>query len=152
MAKLLGGIALLFLAAFMFIGAMAGGGDKISTGMRVFVFAITVLLPGSVGVNLIRQHLRRSLPSNAGGADALRRQTWESEILKLAERKGGKLTVVEVVADTIIGAQDAEETLGVLVGRGMAEPEVTEGGLIVYRFPDVQQLKDKGSSRGILEA
>ena len=151
MSKLLGGIGLLFISAFMFIGFMAGGAANQSPAIRLFAFAISCLLPGAGGVHLLRQHLRRGLPRGAGGADALRRQTWESEILKLAERRGGRLTVVEVVADTIIGAQDAEETLGAMVGRGMAEPEVTDGGLIVYRFPDVQQLKDKESSRGLLE-
>ena len=143
--KLLGGIGLLFISVFMLIGVLAGGGKDHGLFVDIFVFGLAVVLPGVAGLTLLRQHLRRSLPSGAGGADALRRQTWESEILKLAERKGGRLTVVEVVADTVIGAEDAEETLGILVGRGMAEPEVTEGGLIVYRFPDVQLLKDKNS-------
>jgi hypothetical protein len=150
--KLLAGIALLFVSAFMLIGFMAGGAASQSVPIRLFAFIISCLLPGAGGIHLIRQHLTRSIPSGTGGADALRRQTWESEILKLAERKGGRLTVVEVIADTIIGPEDAEAVLGDLVGRGMAEPEVTDGGLIVYRFPDVEQLKDKGSSHGILEA
>lgn len=135
----------------MTIGLIASKAEQ-SLGIQIFVFGIAVVLPGVTGLNLLRQHTRRSMPSGPGGADLLRRQTWESEILKLAERKGGKLTVVEVVADTIIGAEDAEATLGILVGRGMAEPEVTDGGLIVYRFPDVEQLKDKGGSRGLLES
>lgn len=135
----------------MTIGLIASKGDQ-TLGIQIFVFALTVVLPGATGLHLLRQHVRRSLPSGPGGADVLRRQTWESEILKLAEKKGGRLTVVEVMADTIIGAEDAEATLGVLVQRGMAEPEVTEAGLIVYRFPDVQQLGDKEKSRGLLES
>ena len=150
MGKLIGGIGLLFVSAFMFLGALLGAGADQSTGIRVFVFALTVLLPGAAGFRLVRES-RRALPRGSAGPDALRRQTWESEILKLAQSRGGRLTVVEVVADTIISAEDAEATLGAMVGRGMAEPEVTEKGLIVYRFPDVQQLRDKESSRGILE-
>jgi len=112
---------------------------------------ITVLLPGAAGVNLLRQHLReRGAPplSAAGHGD---RQSPDSEILRLAERLNGRVTVVEVVAETGIAADAAETSLGSLVARGMAEPEVTDGGLVVYRFPDVEQLKDKGSSHGVLE-
>ena len=32
-----------------------------------------------------------------------------------------------------------------------AEIEVTESGMLVYAFPDVQRLPEKGMSRGILD-
>ena len=139
------------VAAFMMIGFMAGGASEHSVGIRVFAFAITVLLPGAGGVNLLRQHLRERGAPALPGAGRGDRQNPDSEVLRLAERLGGRVTVVEVVAETGIGADAAEETLGGLVARGMAEPEVTDGGLVVYRFPDIEQLKDKGSSHGVLE-
>jgi hypothetical protein len=152
MAKLAGGIALLMVSAFMLIGFMAGGAGTQSLGVRVFAFLITVGIPGAGGLALLRGHLRRSLPSGGGGADALRRQTWESEIVKLAERKGGKLTVVEVIADSVMNADDAEEVFKDLVGRGLAEPEVTDGGLIVYVFPDIKLLKEKNASKSLFDS
>jgi len=152
MAKLAGGIALLMVSVFMLIGFLAGGGATHGVGIRIFTFLLTVALPGGAGLSLLRGHLRRSLPSGSGGADALRRQTWESEIVKLAERKGGKLTVVEVVADSVMSADDAEEVFKDLVGRGLAEPEVTDGGLIVYVFPDIKLLKEKNASKGLFES
>ncbi len=151
MARLAGAIALLMVSVFMLIGFMAGGGGTQSVGVRVFAFLIAVCLPGAFGLHLLRGHLRHSLPSGGGGADALRRQTWESEIVKLAERKGGKLTVVEVVADSVMNADDAEGVFKDLVGRGLAEPEVTDGGLIVYVFPDIKLLKEKNASKGLFE-
>lgn len=152
MAKLVGGIALLMVSVFMLIGFMAGGGGAQSLGIRIFTFLLAVGLPGAGGLTLLRGHLRRSMPSGGGGADALRRQTWESEIVKLAERKGGKLTVVEVVADSVMSADDADEVFKDLVGRGLAEPEVTDGGLIVYVFPDIKLLKEKNASKGLYDA
>jgi hypothetical protein len=38
-----------------------------------------------------------------------------------------------------------------LVIRGVAEPEVTESGLLVYAFHDVRRLEEKPRSKGVLE-
>lgn len=37
-------------------------------------------------------------------------------------------------------------------GLALAEIELTDAGLIVYTFPDVQKLPGKGTSRDVLEA
>jgi hypothetical protein len=36
--------------------------------------------------------------------------------------------------------------------RGMADIEITDAGLIVYTFPDIQKLSGKATSRDILNA
>jgi predicted DNA-binding transcriptional regulator len=147
--KLVGGIALLFVAAFMTLGFALGGANDQSWGVRMFAMLISVGIPGFFGVRLIRSRL--SGPALGAGRERVMRQTQESEILKLAQRFGGKLTVVEVVAETAMSAEDADAALGQLVQKGLAEPEVTDKGLIVYVIHDVQQLKNKQQSRGILE-
>ena len=60
--------------------------------------------------------------------------------------------MVEVVADSVMSADDAEEVFKDLVGRGLAEPEVTDGGLIVYVFPDIKLLKEKNASKGLFDS
>jgi hypothetical protein len=149
--RLFGGFALLGLAAFMGIGFLAGGGGDAGAAARIAAILISVGIPGTWGAVLLRRHFRDSPTVTAGRAE-LRRLTQSSEILKLAERKGGRLTVVEVVAETALPAEAAEEMLGAFVRQGLAEPEVTDKGLIVYVFGDVQQLGDKVQSRGLLDA
>lgn len=147
--KLFGAIVLLGIAGFMSVGLlasdMAGG-----VGTTIFTALLVIGIPGAWGGLLLRSHLKGAPTLTAGRAE-LRRLTQSSEIMKLAERKGGRLTVVEVVAETALPAEAAEEMLGDFVRQGLAEPEVTDKGLVVYVFGDVEQLRDKGGSRGILE-
>lgn len=149
MGNLVGGILLLFVAAFMTIGVLAGGMKDSTLGIQIFTMLLTIGIPGFFGVRLLSRHARG--PALGGARQELIRQTQESEILKLAQKFGGKLTVVEVVAETAMSAPDAEAALGVLVQRGLAEPEVTDKGLIVYVIHDVQQLPGKDASRNILD-
>src|SRR3990167_5863031 len=109
--RLFGGFALLALGAFMGIGFLAGGGADAGAAARIAAILIAVGIPGTWGAVLLRQHFRNSPTVTAGRAE-LRRLTQSSEILKLAERKGGRLTVVEVVAETALPAEAAEEMLG----------------------------------------
>lgn len=147
--RLAGGILLLFIAAFMTIGFLAGGAGDQSLGIRLVAIGISVGIPGFFGAKLIRSHLHG--PALGSGRERILRQTQESEILKLAQRFGGKLTVVEVVAETAMSAEDADAALGQLVQKGLAEPEVTDKGVIVYVIHDVQHLKGKEQSRNLLE-
>jgi len=149
MGSLIGGIFLLFIAAFMTIGVLAGGGADKGPVIQGVVMLITIGIPGFFGVRLLRGHVRG--PALGGARRELIQQTQESEILKLAQQLGGRLTVVEVVAETAMSAPDAEAALGQLVQRGFAEPEVTDKGLIVYVVHDVQQLGSKSQSRNLLD-
>lgn len=147
--RLIGAFVLLAVAAFMALGLSLSAGQQ-TVGVTIFAALIAVGIPGAWGALLLRRHFREA-PTLTSGRAELKRLTQSSEILKLAERRGGRLTVVEVVAETALPAEAADEMLGDFVRQGLAEPEVTEKGLIVYVFGDVQQLRDKGGSRGILE-
>ena len=59
--------------------------------------------------------------------------------------------MVEVVGELGLTGPEAQETLESLMVQGMGEIEITESGLLVYRFEDVQRLKDKSQSRPILD-
>ena len=144
------GILLLFVAAFMSIGVLAGGMKGDGLFLQIFVMTLTIGIPGFFGIRLIRSHTQG--PALGAGRERVMRQTQESEILKLAQKFGGKLTVVEVVAETAMSMEDADAALGQLVQKGLAEPEVTDKGLIVYVIHDVQQLRTKDQSRNILDA
>lgn len=149
MAKVLGGIALIAVASFMLLGFF--NASPVSAPAAIATLLFTVGLPGAAGVALLHSYVsgRRDLVNRR---EQLRRQTQEAEILKLAQERLGKLTVVEVTTQLALPATTVEELLAGLHERGLAEIELTEDGLIVYAFPDVQKLPGKSTSRDVLEA
>jgi predicted transcriptional regulator len=79
-------------------------------------------------------------------------ESMEKRIMQLAMQKGGKLTVPEVVVDSNLDIEAAQQTLDELARKGMAGVEVTDSGVIVYVFSSIQHLGEKASSKDILEA
>jgi hypothetical protein len=141
------GWLLLALAAFMFIGYL--GADVTGTA-SLFALLITVVLPAVGGVVLVRggRGDRRTL---AARREALRQDTVRSEVLRLAGQHGGRITIVEVVTTLAITPDEAKNALDSLSVQGLADFEVTDSGVVVYVFHDVQRLDEKHQSRGLLE-
>jgi hypothetical protein len=145
--RLAGGWALLGLAAFMFIGYLRA---DVHGSAAFFALLLTVLLPGAAGASLVAGHYRAGSRMQLRKAD-LRQQTLEAELLRCAEQHGGKLTIIEAVRDLAVTPEDAKQALDALSLRGMAEFEVTESGVVVYAFHDLQRLAEKPDARSILE-
>jgi len=141
------GWLLIALAAFMFIGFL---GADVGGVEAVLALIITVALPAAGGVALLTGRIG---PRGRIGRrqEALRRQTVESELLRLAGRSGGRLTIVEVTAELAIPPEEAKQALDALALRGLADFEVTDSGVVVYVFHDIRHLGDKASARGLLE-
>ena len=135
------------LATFMFVGYL---GADVGGAQAIAALIITVLLPAAAGAALITGRLgpRGRLSARR---EALRRQTMEAELLRLARQHAGRLTLVEVVSELAVSADDAKEALDDLAVRGLADFEVTDSGVVVYVFHDVQHIEDKHDSRGLLE-
>lgn len=146
MQKLIGWI-LIALAAFMFVGYL---GADVEGPAALFGLLIAVALPAAGGVALVTGRLSGRRSSGAR-RDELRQQTLEAELLRLAGRRGGKLTIVEAVGELAISPEDAKQALDALAVRGLADFEVTDSGIVVYVFHDVRNLDDKSGSRGLLE-
>lgn len=148
MQLILGGI-LVVVSLFMLLGYLNADASA-SAGTLVLTLLIAVGIPGAAGTALIGRHFRKgSLQSER--REQLRRQTQEAELLRMAGEHGGRLTVVEVVRELAMSQPDADALLRSMVERSLADVEVTDSGLLVYTFPDVQKLGDKSSSRGILD-
>ena len=122
-----------------------------SLGTTVAALLIAVGVPAGAGVALIQSHYRNRRLWTADRAE-LRLQTWESELVKLAAERGGKLTVVEAVAATGLRAPQVDEAFRSLTQQGVADIDVTDSGMLVYRFPDVLLMEEKGGSKPILES
>lgn len=149
-AKRWGGGIFLALAAFMFIGFMAAGGT-FSAPATIAAFIIAVLLPAGTGAMLIRSSLGggRHLSERQ---EALRLETVEAEVLRLAGKNGGRLTIVETAGALGIQAEEAEKVLRHLMAKEVADVAVSDSGLLVYTFHDITVLGEKEEARGLLDA
>jgi hypothetical protein len=141
------GWVLLALSAFMFVGYL---GADVEGAAAIAALLITVVLPAAGGLALVTGRVGSSgkLSDRRAG---LRRQTIEAELLRLAARHGGRITIVEAVSELALTPEEAKEALDALAVRGLADFEVTESGVIVYVFHDLRHLGEKSESKGLLE-
>jgi hypothetical protein len=141
------GWLLIALAGFMFVGYL---GADVGGAEALVALLITVVLPAAGGAALVSGRIRRG---GAGGARKLelRQQTLEAELLRIARAHGGKLTIVEAVSELAVTPEEAKLSLDALAVRGLADFEVTDSGIVVYVFHDLQHLGDKSKSKGLLE-
>ncbi|HLM69304.1 MAG TPA: hypothetical protein VK358_17320, partial [Longimicrobium sp.] len=121
-----------------------------SAGAVAAAVALTVVLPAVSALLLVRSHLREKSRVD-GHRAALRRNATEAELMRLAQRNGGKLMALEAGMSLHIAEDAARATLDTMVAEGRAELEVTDGGHLVYAFPTLRQLADKRTARGILD-
>ncbi|MFN2567621.1 MAG: hypothetical protein ABR499_21715 [Gemmatimonadaceae bacterium] len=140
----------MLLSLLMLIGFFRSDA-ALNAPATVVALLITVVLPAAGGVALAAGQVR-GRTRLARRREELRRQTIESEIIRLAEQRGGRLTAVEVASDMAISPEAAKEALDSLTLRELAELEITEAGMLVYAFHDVRNLAQKRNARGVLDA
>ena len=85
-------------------------------------------------------------------AHLVRYRRQQSRVVRLARQRGGRLTVTETAADTGLTVEEASEILKRLADGGFVEVEITDSGLIVYRFPEVLFAHEKHWSRSVESA
>lgn len=153
MGRKIFGTVLLLVALFMAFGFFRARPDAGAT--LVVTLLIAVVLPAAGGVYLWWSASADRAAALAGlrrHKALLLRQTLQAELLKLAERRGGKLTVVEAVGELAFDADTVGEALEAMAVEGLAEVEVSESGVIVYAFRDVIHLGEKAEAKGVLDA
>jgi hypothetical protein len=150
MGKTVGGASLILLALLMVYGFMRSD-LSLTAPATIGALLITVGLPAFGGLALLTGRFRggRRLDERR---EQLRQQTIESELLRLAGERGGKLTVVEAVRDLALTPEAATQAFNALHAKELAEIEVTDAGVLVYSFHDLQRLGDKARSKNILDA
>ena len=144
------GFLLVGVSMFMLLGFVSA--DLAVSGLaKALALFVSVGIPGAAGVTILMKHFQggKRLESRR---EQLRLQTQEAELLRMAGEQGGRLTVVEVVRELAMTHADAETLLKSTVQNGVAEIEITDDGLLVYRFPDIQMLGGKSGSKGVLDA
>jgi hypothetical protein len=148
--RLIGGSTLLLLSLFMLLGFLRSDAT-LAAPTTIMALLISVGLPAAGGVALLAGRLgyRRRLSQRK---EQLRQQTLDAEILRIAERHGGKITVVEVVRELAVTSDAAKQALDALHERELAEIEITDSGVLVYAFHDLQRLHEKPYAKGVLDA
>jgi hypothetical protein len=150
MARLTGSALLILLSLLMLVGFLRSDAT-LTAPATIVALLIPVVLPAAGGLALAAGRVR-GRGRLARRRDELRRQTIESEILRLAEQRGGKLTAVEVASEMAIAPEAAKDALDSLALRELAEIEITDSGLIVYALRDVRHLAEKPHAKGVLDA
>ena len=84
-------------------------------------------------------------------ADRKRYAQLQHRLLRLARKKGGSLTVLEAATDCRMTVEKAEEILRELAVRGHAEVRVSDSGLMVYKFPEIERSHEKDWARPVDE-
>ena len=85
-------------------------------------------------------------------AHLVRYRRQQNRVVRLAQKRNGRLTATETAADTGLTVEEASEILKCLADGGFVEVEITDSGLIVYRFPEVLFAHEKHWSRGVESA
>ena len=124
-AVLLGVFGVVILAGVC-IQALEGTSkySLITDMMLTLVFGI---LPIACGIGLykrVRQGVTRRTVEDS-----------EKIVLQLAKKRHGVLTVVEVAANSALSVEQAKATLDQLNIKGFNEMDVSDAGIIVYKFP-----------------
>lgn len=138
MKKLIGGGISIFVGAFMLLGftvsfSEKGGSADIGDVVAIVLF---IIAPIALGTGLIRSHLRAKRKA-LEAREKLAYSKRERQVLRLAQQKGGRLTIPEIAADTSLTTQEAEEFMRRLVTNGYVNMDVTETGVIVYEFYEI---------------
>ncbi|MGY8825294.1 MAG: hypothetical protein ACKVJG_15390 [Candidatus Latescibacterota bacterium] len=85
-------------------------------------------------------------------AHLVRYRRQQNKIVRLALQHGGRLTITETAADIGLTVEEVEDILRTMADRGFVEMEITDSGMVVYRFPEVLFSHEKQWSRGVENA
>ena len=123
-AVLLGVFGVVILAGVC-IG-MVEGTSKYSLVTDVMLTILFGILPIVCGIRLYKR-IRQAVA---------KRTVEDSEkiVLKLAKKRRGALTVAEVTANSALTLEQAKDTLDQLNIKGFNEMDVSDAGIIVYKF------------------
>ncbi|MBN2382707.1 hypothetical protein JXQ70_07480 [bacterium] len=118
-------------------GTIAGLGAALEV-MAVFVgggvaLAVTGLIPLALGGGLFAWGWKKQKEWKQK-REREEEKKFEKIVITIAQNKGGQVTVADLVAQTDLGLQEAEQILNKLVTKGYADIRVNDDGLITYHF------------------
>ena len=97
--------------------------SMVTDGVLTVLLGIVPLVGGVWRYKRVRQAVTRRAVDDS-----------EKIVLRLAQRRQGVLTVVEVAANSTLSVEQAKETLDQLNLKGFNEMDVSDAGILVYKF------------------
>ncbi len=85
-------------------------------------------------------------------AHLIRHRRQQNKIIRLAQQRGGRLMMTEIAVETGLAVEEVDDIVTGMVNRGYAEVEVSDSGVVVYRFPEALFAHEKHWSRGVESA
>gem|GEM_PF-2061115 len=73
----------------------------------------------------------------------------EKDVIRLAMKKKGRITLPEVVAETRMGREESQATLENLTRDGMFHRELTDTGAKVFVLSDMASFDEKNDSKKV---
>ncbi len=71
------------------------------------------------------------------GGNGSRERELRIQIFKLAYRQKGRITVSDIIAETGLSGDEAEEVIQGMVDNTRVRMEIRESGVVVYEFPEI---------------
>jgi hypothetical protein len=139
------GFLALGVGVFMGLGIALNLGEGFGVAAYVLALGFCSVLPIGVGMALLKAGGTRRLAERAEHAVA-------AELLRLAERRAGRLTLAEVMAHLDLSKGDAERALEQLCRQGLADYRVSASGVMVYHFGALIGAEEKRLAEGVLDA
>jgi len=143
------------------------GGDALPSdgGKRRILGVVTILVAAIViSVGLVEMELVAAAVGTVLGVGGSLSYWWgwrareerreavlarlQREVLHLAGRKGGSLTVTEVAADLELSLEAAERVLISMDDGFRVRSEITRDGLLLYEFPEIQHRVEEARGSG----
>ncbi len=130
--RVLGSLIVLF-ASFLFMVGIAEGEGALFIASTLFgATGSATFFWGWKGLQDRRQALQTGL---------------QREVLRLATRRRGRLTVTQVAAELNLSLTAAEKVLHAMDDGFRVRSDITDEGIIVYEFPEVQLGNELGPGR-----
>jgi hypothetical protein len=141
MKRIVGGSVLIFIGLFMLMGFFVSDKDFsfASAAMMILLF---ILAPIVGGLFTIRSHFTSKEKVSKEQMKALQ-GAHEKEVILLAREKGGALTIPEIIAESSLNSEEAEEVMKELVVKRYADMKMTDNGVIVYEFYEIMKQREE---------
>ncbi len=117
-------------------GVSKGKNDAITVGLCLLVFAQCIYWTG--------QRIQKSADRRGAEKD-------QNRLLRLARERGGSLSVIEAATDLRLTVDKTEAMLRDLAVQGYAEVRVSESGLMVYHFHEIERADEKSHAKPVDE-
>lgn len=141
MKRIVGGSVLIFVGLFMLLGFFTSTKDS-SFATDAIMLLLFVLAPIVGGIFMIRNHFVSQQKVSKEQKKALQ-SAREKEVILLAQAKGGILTIPEIIAESSLNSDEAEEVMKEMVVKGYVDMNTTDAGVIVYEFYEIIKQKEE---------